>query len=1136
MASPSTMASPNGPATTSPLGVNHQEASRSSLTIAGVAVESERVTTQNSDTLQHPSSEAAMRSSCLPPLHLEPSHQRQSEDKASPTEPIQDHDDADMLNQPLPLLDKVGTSYLDQAILEGNRNDPDSSSSEDEGQPKQGNSKKPKKSEPMSEKKMRKERKLHGWHMPHHYHRFRVGNDQYQTKGKVNEDGRLRISLHDTSKSGSYVAKMLTMAVHRRDTAKSASDDVSLAAKQGQDLHAVADMGPKPRLNIVIMVIGSRGDIQPFIRIAKVLKENHGHRVRIATHPVFRDLVEKEAGLELFSIGGDPSELMAFMVKNPGMIPTLESVKAGEIGKRRAAMAAMFEGFWRACVCASEQDNGDGQNFKSLGSKPPFVADAIIANPPSFAHMHCAEALGIPLHLMFTFPYTPTQAFPHPLASIKRSNVDPGYTNFMSYPLVEMMVWQGLGDLINDFRVKTLCLDPVSTLWAPGSTYRMHIPFSYLWSPGLVPKPKDWGFETDISGFVFLDLATTFKPPKDLEDFLNAGDPPVYIGFGSIVVDDADKFTAMIFKAVEMAGVRALVSRGWGGFGNENVPDNIFMLDNIPHDWLFPRVSACVIHGGAGTTAIALKVGLPTMVVPFFGDQYFWGNMIAKAGVGPEPVPYKQLTEEKLADGIRFCLTVNAHTAARGISKDIDSEGDGAINAVNAFHKHLRLLGARTMRCSILPDRVGVWKLKATPIKLSTVAADILVGQKVVTWKQLRLLRHNEWNDLEGPRGPLSGIATSLAGTLENVVLGVGGVPYHIAKQTKGAKEIDFELIAEQPSQNQAEKGVNTSEPAASANNRIKIALPRQSTAVSQPTSNGRPKIATSRSYAGYVTSGVGRTASAIAKAPADLSLALAQGFHNAPRLYGDDTVRTPQRVTGLYSGLKAARSEFIYGVYDGWTGVVRQPVRGAQKEGLVGFFKGTGKGAFGFIFKNVSAILGPVAYTMKGVVKQIERPKQPRKGVRRSRIWQGQKEVSALDKQQQRTLETEVVEGFALMKELYDAIVQYEKRRGLVGHWDKVFIGMAPLFEDVTVARKSLQALKKGETLDHIRKETHNVGIGAEKDVKAVRRSMSFTTVNAGFAKKGTNSDHGGEPKEVEKSAPDHVDSLALRSVKTAM
>lgn len=153
--------------------------------------------------------------------------------------------------------------------------------------------------------------------------------------------------------------------------------------------------------------------------------------------------------------------------------------------------------------------NGSILTQNAAGGHGPFIADAIIANPPSFAHVHCAERLGCPLHMMFTFPYTPTQNFPHPLANIKSSNVDPSRTNYMSYPLVEMMTWQGLGDLANRFRVETLGLDPMSTVSAPGQLYRLKVPFSYMWSPALVPKPKDWSkfssfMKTRLKSFVRL--------------------------------------------------------------------------------------------------------------------------------------------------------------------------------------------------------------------------------------------------------------------------------------------------------------------------------------------------------------------------------------------------------------------------------------------------------------------------------------------------------------------------------------------------------------------------------------------------------------------------------------------------------
>lgn len=627
---------------------------------------------------------------------------------------------------------------------------------------------------------------------PSQYRKFEVGNDMFKSKGAVSKnDGRLKISLNETENSG-YLAKALgaTFLKHLgRDHDGPERQAVDLRPSPRGKICADFDLAliskqKRLSLNIVIMVIGSRGDIQPFLKLGKVLKEDYGHRVRIATHPAFRDFVEQDSGLEFFSVGGDPAELMAFMVKNPGMIPTMETLKKGEVGRRRDAMAEMFEGFWRACINATD-DEHDVKNLKMMGTKDPFIADAIIANPPSFAHVHCAESLGIPLHLMFTFPYTPTQAFPHPLANIKKTNVDPGYTNFMSYPLVELMTWQGLGDLVNHFRVYTLGLEPVSTLWAPGQLYRLRVPYTYLWSPGLVPKPKDWGPEIRIAGFVFLDLASTFEPPESLVEFLEAGEPPVYIGFGSIVVDDPDAFTKMIYEAVEMAGVRALVSKGWGGFGSGGTPKNVYLLENTPHDWLFPKVKAVVHHGGAGTTAIGLKCGKPTLVVPFFGDQFFWGNMIGKAGAGGEPIPYKDLTAEKLAKGIKKLLEDETQKQADKFAKRIEEEGDGAQNAVRSFHRSLTIRGEQSMRCSILDDQLAVWILKKTNLKLSALAADLLVAKKKIHWKELRLYRHTEWNDFEGPGEPVTGGATAVAGNLASVATGLASIPFRLAKSAR---------------------------------------------------------------------------------------------------------------------------------------------------------------------------------------------------------------------------------------------------------------------------------------------------------------------------------------------------------------
>lgn len=185
------------------------------------------------------------------------------------------------------------------------------------------------------------------------------------------------------------------------------------------------------RLNIVIQVVGSRGDVQPFVALGQELVR-HGHRVRLATHNLFADLV-KAAKLEFFPVGGDPAELMAYMVKNPGLIPSFTGLRNGDVRRKRAMVADLLKQFWLSCIQPDPSTSA------------PFVADAIIANPPSFAHVHCAQALGVPLHLMFTMPWTSTTQFCHPLANLHNSGlpIAPRTANYASFLAVEWLTWQG---------------------------------------------------------------------------------------------------------------------------------------------------------------------------------------------------------------------------------------------------------------------------------------------------------------------------------------------------------------------------------------------------------------------------------------------------------------------------------------------------------------------------------------------------------------------------------------------------------------------------------------------------------------------------------------------------------------------
>jgi len=657
----------------------------------------------------------------------------------------------------------------------------------------------------------------------------------------------------------------------------------------------------------------------------------------------------------------------------------------------------------------------------------------------------------------------------------------------MSYPLVEMMMWQGLGDLINRFRTQVLHLEEVSRLWAPGQLYRLKVPYTYMWSPGLIPKPKDWGPEIDISGFVFLDLASSFTPPDMLKKFLDDGDPPVYIGFGSIVVDDPDQFTKLIFEAVKMVGCRALVSKGWGGFGsNADCPDNVFMLENTPHDWLFPRCSAVIHHGGAGTTAIGLKCAIPTMIVPFFGDQPFWGAMVSKAKAGAhECIPYKKLTAERLAEGIKQCLTGEAKENVKKIADSIAKEGDGALNAVRSFHRSLPLQGEGSMRCDFLDNRAAAWKIKNTNVKLSALAAEILVEKKKLKWNELRLVRHYEWNDFGGPGEPITGVWGSLMSSFSDAAAGVGGMPVEMGKSIRKREKLKAKKRITQQRNDQKKATLakaNSSSPEGAGDGEG----PQQGSRPNPTRDNttlskiSEPEEELADELGREAAFGFRKTGHAIARFPMNLTLAVTQGFHNAPRLYGDETVRRPPRVTGFHSGTRAGRDELVYGVMDGVTGLFTQPYNGAKSNGFVGAVRGVGFGIGGFVLKDIAAFMGPLAYTMKGLDAEYMKRYQPTNYLRRARIAEGQKELQMLKSESRIAVvqqahhgnnnnnnnkptegKREVEENIVLRwKALQQAIVEEKKRHknGIIGS----LTGRGDVKEGQRVGRKSTETTKR--------------------------------------------------------------------------
>ncbi|KAJ5752138.1 hypothetical protein N7520_009055 [Penicillium odoratum] len=750
---------------------------------------------------------------------------------------------------------------------------------------------------------------------------------------RVNNDGRISID------ASSRLCKTLSKLIPN-------------VPRQSLPPPSYEDLVPTPgfNLNIVIQIVGSRGDVQPFIALGTELQRT-GHRVRIATHNVFEQFVA-QAGLEFYPIGGNPADMMAYMVKNPGLIPSMNSLRGGDIQKNRLMMAEILHGCWSACLMPDPVTNA------------PFVANAIIANPPSFAHVHCAQALGIPLHLMFTMPWTATRAFPHPLANLFNIPPDQDWINRVSYSVVDWLSWQGLGGVINDWRIHELGLEPISLSDGPFLLRTLQIPYTYCWSPGLVPKPDDWPENSDVCGFFFRD-PPDYEPTSEVAAFLNAGPPPIYIGFGSIVIDEPDKMIEILLQAILETGVRAIISRGWSNLSGPALP-HILYLDDCPHEWLFQHVSAVVHHGGAGTTACGLRNGKPTVIVPFFGDQPFWGDMISAARAGPDPIPHKQLNISRLVQAFRYCLTPQAIRAAQVIASGMQQE-DGVKAAVASFHKHL----PRLVACELLPQLPASWKCKKGKKRyyLSKVAAEILVENNLLDVKKLKPYQPSPIYIEKKRWDPVTGVYSAGLGMTFDMLKAGGDIIYKPYEVYKGGSSNPSSSSHSQKNSPQLLSPV----PSTPGDN---FSLLRKARSMNDLTDTDRlePKekgkaLAMASASAQASRKFLGRFVSGTL---VDLPLAAAEGFRVLPGLYGDK-VHENERVKDWKSGVLAGAKTFAVGMAESLVDPLYQPYKGARDGGALGFAGGIFKGTFGVLAKMGHAGVGLVAYPGQGIKRSIQ-------------------------------------------------------------------------------------------------------------------------------------------------------------------
>jgi sterol 3beta-glucosyltransferase len=282
---------------------------------------------------------------------------------------------------------------------------------------------------------------------------------------------------------------------------------------------------------------------------------------------------------------------------------------------------------------------------------------------------------------------TPTRAFTASTSSEPPAWLPGrGRLNYMSAHLSNQLFFRLLLPTINACRRDALALPPLP--WKLYATLDIVAePILYGYSRHVVPIPPDWGAWLHVTGYWFEGTDPTYQPPAELATFLAAGSPPVYVGFGSMTDQEGEAVTRIVIDALKQAGQRGILLGGWANLGAGDLPPSILRIADAPHDWLFPRMAAVVHHGGAGTTAAGLASGVPSIVVPFFADQPFWGRRVAALGAGPAPIPRKQLTAERLAAAIRQAVgDAEMQRRAANLGALIRSE-DGVTAAVSVVEK-----------------------------------------------------------------------------------------------------------------------------------------------------------------------------------------------------------------------------------------------------------------------------------------------------------------------------------------------------------------------------------------------------------------------------------------------------------------
>lgn len=420
-------------------------------------------------------------------------------------------------------------------------------------------------------------------------------------------------------------------------------------------------------MRIAIMTVGSRGDVQPFVALGRGLVRA-GHRVTLATHARWERLA-RENGLDHAVLEGG--------------FHRIQETDAGQAWMRGGSRPLEFLRTLYPATCRELRRQLDGSLAACEG------AEALVFTPLVPAGWHLAGCRGLPSVGATLQPLLATRRFPTPVLGTGRSL---GPLNRLSHVAVDVgyaAAWRGE---VNRWRHDVLGVPPVP----PGFRYSRFpdrpLPMICGFSEAVVPRPPDWPGSARVTGYWFLDDHLGWEPPADLVDFFAAGPAPVYVGFGSMVLGDPAAVRALVVAALARAGRRGVIAMGEP---TGRVSRDVFAVGGVPHGWLFPRATAVVHHGGAGTVAAGLRAGIPTVVVPFVADQFFWGERVRALGAGPCPVPFASLDGGGLAAAIEAAAG-DAGTRARAAALGEAIRGeDGVARAVRAVEELLCRAGRR---------------------------------------------------------------------------------------------------------------------------------------------------------------------------------------------------------------------------------------------------------------------------------------------------------------------------------------------------------------------------------------------------------------------------------------------------------